>query len=274
MTAFAKGRVERSVPPVREDCFGGEQLADLDAARARGRIWALEEYGTRRHSRTQQPPLVLFEGAERPALLPEPTTPYDVPIWASPKVARDQLAQVARALYSIPHRHVGRKLLARADAQLVRFYDRGALIKTHPRQPPGGRAIDPHDYPAERSVYALRNVEALRTQAAEHGPHIARYAATLLDGPLPWTRMRRVYALLGLVRRFGPSRVEEACGLALTLDMLDVRRLQRMLELGHAMPPPAPPPRVLPRARYLRPPSQYALPLTGSAHPITQGDAS
>ena len=48
-----KGRVERSVPPVREDCFGGEQLADLDAARARGRIWALEEYGTRRHSRSR-----------------------------------------------------------------------------------------------------------------------------------------------------------------------------------------------------------------------------
>jgi transposase len=261
-----KARVERSVPTVREDCFGGERLVDLDAARERGRIWALEEYGRRRHSRTQQPPLTLFEQAERPALLPAPTAAYDVPVWATPKVARDQLAQVARALYSIPHRHVGHVLNARADSQLVRFYDRGILIKTHPRRPPGGRAIDPHDYPAERSVYALRNVEALQAQAAQHGPHIARYAATLLDGPLPWTRMRRVYALLGLVRRFGPSRLEEACALALTLAMLDVRRLQRMLELGHAVPPAAPPPRVVAPARYLRPASQYALPLTAPDH--------
>ncbi len=210
--------MERSVPTVRDDCFGGERLVDLDAARERGRRWALEEYGTRRHARTQQTPLALFEQVERPALLPSPTAPYDVPTWASPTVARDQLAQVVRALYSIPHRYVWHKLVARADAQLVRFYERGVLIKTHPRQRPGGRSIDPHDYPAERSVYALRNVDALQTRAAQHGPHIARYAALLLDGPLPWTRMRRVYGLLGLVRRFGPSRVEAACALALAVD--------------------------------------------------------
>ena len=33
-------------------------------------------------------------------LRPAPTTPYDVPRWSEPKVARDQLAQVLKALYS------------------------------------------------------------------------------------------------------------------------------------------------------------------------------
>ena len=257
-----KARVERSVPTVRDDCFGGEVLHALDAARERGRVWCLEEYGLRRHSRTQQPPRTHFEREEQPVLLPPPTVAYDIPLWSTPKVARDQLAQVARALYSIPHAQVGRRLTARADTQLVRFYDRGVLVKTHPRQPPGGRAIDPHDYPVERSVYAFRNVQALQAQADAHGAGVARFAAALLDGPLPWTRMRRVYALLGLVRRFGPSRVNEACTLALTLDMLDVRRLQRMLELGHVTPASPPPARVIPLARYLRPAHQYALPLT------------
>jgi hypothetical protein len=36
-------------------------------------------------------------------------------------------------------------------------------------------------------------------------------ATALLDGPLPWTRMRRVCALLGLVRRYGDARVNDAC---------------------------------------------------------------
>ena len=49
----------------------------------------------------------------------------------------------------------------------------------------------------------MRNVEALRRQADAAGEVIGRYAAALLDSPLPWTRMRRVYALLGLVRRYG-----------------------------------------------------------------------
>ena len=44
--------------------------------------------------------------------------------------------------------------------------------------------------------------------------------------------MRRVYALLGLARRYGAARVNDACAIALAADMLDVHRLKRMLELG------------------------------------------
>src|SRR5439155_24494811 len=70
----------------------------------------------------------------------------------------------------------------------------------------------------------------------------------------------RVYALLGLVKRYGAPRVEEVCQLALTADLLDVTRLKRMLAL--AAPPPATPPpaRVIPLARYLRPASEDTLP--------------
>ena len=79
----------------------------------------------------------------------------------------------------------------------------------------------------------MRNVDALRRQADAAGEVIGRFAAALLDSPLPWTRMRRVYALLGLVRRYGAARVTEVCTIALDADMLDVHRLQRMLEHGH-----------------------------------------
>jgi hypothetical protein len=77
--------------------------------------------------------------------------------------------------------------------------------------------------------------------------------------------MRRVYALLGLVRRYGAARVTEVCTVALAADMLDVHRLQRMLEHGVTAPPSPPPARVMPRARYLRPASQYQLPVSSAA---------
>lgn len=267
-----KGRVERAVPGVRDDCFAGEVLTTLEDARTLARRWCLEEYGGRRHSRTQQRPREHFEAEEQPALRPAPTAPYDVPLWAEPKVARDQLAAVAKAFYSIPHAYVGRRLTARADAQIVRFYLRGQLVKTHPRKGPGERAIDPADYPVERSVYAFRNVDALRRQAEAAGPVIGQYAAALLDSPLPWTRMRTVYALLGLARRYGAPRVSEACAVALAADLLDVKRLARMLALGVPAPAPAAPARVLPLARYLRPATQYALPL--AAAPTPKGEES
>jgi hypothetical protein len=74
--------------------------------------------------------------------------------------------------------------------------------------------------------------------------------------------MRRVYALLRLARKFGSARVNTACRTALAFEMYDVRRLQRIIETG-ATPPPrtAARPAVIPLARYLRPASQYTLPL-------------
>src|SRR5207237_9633411 len=126
------------------------------------------------------------------------------------------------------------------------------LVKTHPRKPPGGRSIDPQDYPVERSVYALRDIQSLQRQAARYGEAVGRFAAALLDNPLPWTRMRRVDALLGVARRYGAARVNEVCAMALAAEMLDVRRLQRMLEQAATSPATASP-APLPAARFLRP---------------------
>ncbi len=254
-----KARVERAVQTVRDDCFAGEDLRSLEEARARGRAWCLDEYGLRRHTRTQRLPREHFEVEERGVLLPAPGEPYDVPVWAEPKVARDQHAQVHKALYSLPTRYVGRVLRARADRTTVRFYDGAALVKVHPRVLPGKRSTDRSDFPAEKTAYALRDIGYLAGKAAEHGSAVGRFATLLLEGDLPWTRMRQVYALIGLGKRYGSARLDEACAQALAVEMLDVHRLRRLLELGPSHNP-APARTVIPFARHLRPPSQYALP--------------
>jgi hypothetical protein len=261
-----KARVERSVQPVRDDCFAGEVLRSLDDARALGRRWCLEEYGRRRHSRTQRLPLEHFELEEKPVLAPPPSEPFDIPTWHEPTVARDGRVQVEKALYSVPGhlQLVGQQVRARADSQLVRLYVGTELVKMHPRQPAGGHSTDPNDYPKEKTAYAMRDVEFLRREAAKHGDAVGRFASMLLDGPLPWTRMRRVYRLLGLTKRYGDARVEESCSLALAAEMLDVHRLERMVKLGQPVTQPQKQPateRVIPLARFLRPAAQYALPL-------------
>jgi len=235
-----KALVERMVRHAREDCFAGERLHDLDEARRRGAHWCRHEYGMRPHSRTRRRPLELFEHDEQPALAPPPSSPYDRPVWAEPKVARDQHVQVAKALYSLPREHqgrslIGRRIRARADRHTVRLYDRGELIKTHARQPPGARATDANDFPTDKVATAQRDLAFIQRQAHQHGPSIGAYAQALLDVALPWTRVRRVYALLGLARRYGDARVDAACEQALAIDMVDVKRLQRLIE--QAQPP-------------------------------------
>jgi transposase len=263
-----KARTERAVRDVRDDCFAGEKLLGIEDARTRGRHWCAEEYGQRRHTTTQRLPREHFDTVERSVLRPAPTGPYDIPLWADPKVAPDQHAQIARALYSLPREWLGKQLRARADRTTVRFYDpvSYALVKTHPRKPPGGRSTDLADFPPDKVIYAMRDAEALINRARSHGRPIGEFAAKMFNGsPMPWRRMRQLYMLLGLVKRYGPRRVEATCIDALAADMIDVFRLERMLKLA-APAPPVEPARVIPVGRFLRPANDYALPIAQSTN--------
>jgi stage V sporulation protein SpoVS len=75
-------------------------------------------------------------------------------------------------------------------------------------------------------------LDRLQAIAASHGQAIGAYATALLDIPLPWTRMRHVYALLGLVKRWGATRVEAACASALDHEVISIGLIRRMLERG------------------------------------------
>lgn len=264
-----KARVERSVRDVRDDCYGGERLRDIEDARRRALVWCTEEYGARRHTSTGRLPREHFASDEKPRLLLAPNAAYDIPLWAEPKVARDHFAQVAGALYSLPTRLIGKRLRARADSQLVRFYEGAVLVKTHARGQRGSKMIDPSDFPEDRRPYAMRDVHFLQRQALEHGVSVGLFAERLLDSPLPWTKMRAVRALLGLCRRYGATHVDTACARALAVDMLSVHRLERML--SSAAPAVAEPTaKIIPLARYLRPVAHYALTRPKNTNPKGQ----
>src|SRR5260370_272332 len=68
--------------------------------------------------------------------------------------------------------------------------------------------------------------------AAARGEAIGIYAARILDTPLPWTRMRAVYALIGLARTYGNDPVEQACSAALELDVISVGKIKSIVEKG------------------------------------------
>ncbi|HEU5306801.1 MAG TPA: IS21 family transposase [Acidimicrobiia bacterium] len=237
-----KPRVERQVQFVRGSFFAGETFIDLADAQRRAESWCRERAGMRVHGTTQQRPAEVFAVEEQPRLGRAPTDVYDVPVYASAKVHRDHHIEVARSLYSVPGSLIGARVEVRADQALVRIFHRGQLIKVHPRQEPGHRSTDPDDLPTHKTVYAMRDLDRLRAMAAEHGPNVGAYASALLDIPLPWTKMRQVYALLGLVKKWGPARVDAACASALEHETVNVGLIGRMLERATEQAAPAPPP--------------------------------
>ncbi len=261
-----KPRVERAVPFVRQSFFAGETFVDLADAQRRAEEWCRERAGMRIHGTIQARPAEVFRIEELPRLRPAPTEPYDVPIYTTAKVHRDHHIEVAKALYSIPGNLIGQRVEVRADRCLVRVFARGQLVKVHPSQAPGRRITDPEDLPAEGSAYAMRDLDHLRRLAAGHGPAVGAFAAALLDTPLPWTKMRQVYALLGLVKRWGAERVDAACAGALDHEAINVGLIGRMLERGTenatAAPQPSLPGVIVP-ARFARDPEHFATRATG-----------
>jgi hypothetical protein len=251
--------VENTVAYVREDFFAGEQFLGLEDARRRAVWWSREIAGLKPHRTTQRRPAEHFALVEKACLRAAPTERFDVPVWKVAKVHPDQHIEFLRALYSVPPDYRRKSVVVRGDSKLVHVYFDRQLVKTHPRMLPGGRSTDPNDFPVEKRAYAMRDIGYLRDLALSHGPSIGRMAEHLLDVPLPWTRMRRVYRLLGLVRRFGDGRVEEAARQAIAAEMFDVVRLERMLVRPVPVPelPPAPTPQL--PLRFGRSTDEYAL---------------
>jgi len=179
-------------------------------------------------------------------------------MWRTVTVHPDHHVAFGQALSSVPATTCppGTRLEIRGDRELVRLYRRSELVKVHTRLPRGGRVSDPDDYPRERTAYALRAPDRIIRQAMALGPGIGAFAERLLEGPLPWAKLRQGQKLLRLAERYTPQRLDQACARALSLDLIDVRRLERILVLALEEEPDSPLAEHQPAplaARFLRP---------------------
>jgi hypothetical protein len=226
-----KPKVERQVPYARERFFKGGQFHDLQDLRQQARHWCLEVAGQRIHGTTRRLPIVVFQEEEKSKLLPYDGEPYNIPDWHTATVHSDHHISYRYAIYSAPYNACppGSKLEVRGDSKLVQLYHRGKLVKVHPRQPRGGRSTDPNDYPPELTAYTLRSPNYLRQKSAELGEAIGAFADKLLSGSMPWSKMRQAYKLLRMGEKYTPTRLNAACEKALAVDLIDVRRLERIL---------------------------------------------
>lgn len=255
-----KPRVERTVQFVQTSFWAGEDFGCLAEAQVAAELWCRTRAGLRDHGTTHQQPLEVFTAEELPRLSAAPTAVYDLPAYSTAKVARDHHIQVAKALYSVPGDLLGQRVEVRADRRLVKVFAAGQLVKVHARTKPGGRVTDPADLPSEKTDYAMRDIESQKAKARQRGDAIGAFVVTVLDGPLPWTRMRQVYKLFRAADRFGDDRVEQACERAIDAECRDVNivigMVERALEAAAAAAEPVPDNVIV--GRFARDPGHFA----------------
>lgn len=222
--------IENGVRYARERFWKGETFIDVDDVWRRAQRWCRDVAGRRIHGTTRAVPIDIFEKEERPALIPWTAPRFDTPQWAQCKVHPDHHIRFQQALYSVPTRWIGCTMDVRGDRSLVRIYNRGELIKTHPRQMPGKHSTDYTDYPEQRAPFAMRWPDFYCKKAHELGEYAGTFTKKLFEGEFPWSRLRQAQKLLRLAERYGAERVNHACDRALRFELLDVHGVERILQ--------------------------------------------
>jgi len=227
-----KGKVERSMPTVRQQLVAGREYVDFAALNEGALTWCRDGIGREPHGTTQEAPWVRFERDEHAALKPLPVTAFERPTWAELTVHPDHHVVFERSFYSVPTRYVGKRVWVRATARLVEITLDGVLIKTHPRATRRGTWMtDPHDYPEAAKAYLFAHPMYCRKKAAELGPHVERLVeAILADHAL--RNLRKAQAVLRLGEKYGATRLNAACEYLLSFDTTEIHRLKRVLERG------------------------------------------
>ena len=227
-----KPHVERDVPYARENFFRGESFISREQAQEAAIRWCQTTAGLRIHGTTRKQPLVQFESFEKSILIPLTKGRFDIPVWGEPKVHPDCHVRFNNALYSVPHQYRGREATVRGDSKLVRIYIAGNLVKTHATHEVGKKSTDHSDYPKEKSAYAMRDANYLIRKAGECGKNTGCFTEKLLSGTFPWAKLRQAQKLIRLTEKYGNDRVDTACLRALNFDLINVHRVQGIVELA------------------------------------------
>ena len=77
-----------------------------------------------------------------------------------------------------------------------------------------GKQTDMSHYPPEKIAFAMRTPTWCRTQAEQIGPHAVAVIADLLAVNALF-RLRAAQGVLRLADKYGPDRLEAACGKAI-----------------------------------------------------------
>jgi hypothetical protein len=224
-----KGKVERGVGYVKDNALKGRTFPSLEEQNHFLHDWEATVADTRIHGTIRQQVGTLFDDVERAALQPLPPGRFPCFHEAERVVHRDGHVEVARAYYSVPPEHLGRRVWVRWDARLVRIFTRQMQpIAVHVRHEPGRFSTQGPHLAAEKISGVERGVAWHLGRARRIGPGVGRWAEAVVRAR-GVEAARVLMGLLSLADRHPADAVARACAVALTHGDLRLRTLRALI---------------------------------------------
>ena len=173
-----------------------------------------------------------FRELDAPALKVLPERAYEYAQWKFAKVHPDYHIEVERACYSVPYRHIGRRVEVRITARMIEIFLEQRLIASHARLfRRGARStIDAHRPHQHRAVIET-TIERLLERAQAIGPAVAAVLKAQFQRKLhPEAALRSAQGILRLAHDFTPEALASACERALELKVFNYRSLRALIK--------------------------------------------
>jgi len=231
-----KGKVERKVPVVRQQFLSSHDISGITDANKKVREWCLYDYGMQTHGTIQRKPYQVFKAEEKPQLKSLPRDRFDLPVWKEARVHPDHHIVFLKSYYSLPTRHIGKKVWVRGGLDIVQVFDDGELIKTHQRSYRAGSfKTDERDYPPEKSRYLLKTTSYYQKEASKHGEHVCRLVTKIMTDHA-YRNLRKVQGIFRLADKYGAEALNLTCKRCLFYEDYRMSTIKRILdkELYHA----------------------------------------
>ena len=227
-----KGKVESGVGHAKRTPLKGQRFESLEAAQAHLDHWEERWADTRIHGTTKRQVAAMF-AEEKPALLPLPIEPFRYYQFGDRTVNLDGCVEVGAAYYSTPPGWIGRLVPVQWDALHVRILhpDTGQLMREHLIQKRGGHRIPEED----RHQHAPLSTHRLLARAAKAGPCIGTLCRAIYDRD-GQPGIRRMQGVLALAKKHGVAVTEEACAVALEVEVPTYQFVRKYLARGPQLP--------------------------------------
>jgi transposase len=154
----------------------------------------------------------LFASIDQPVLKALPTERYQFAEWKRCTVAPDYHVEVDDHYYSVSYKLLRETVDARFTTATVELFHNGSRIASHPRSHVKHKhSTTPEHMPSSHRRYAEWTPQRMLRDAAKIGPATtALFEAIMKAKPHPEQGFRSCLGIVGLVKGYGPERVEAA----------------------------------------------------------------
>ena len=163
--------------------------------------------------------LSVFLAEEKPMLLPLPATPYELATWKIATVQFNYHISVEKMHYSCSYEYIKHKVDVRITQNVVEVFFNNLRICSHPRLHgrPGQYSTVTEHMPENHKKYTQWNAERFIAWGESVGPHTAITVKAILSShKVEQQSYRSCMALLKLADKYSVTRLESACGKALS----------------------------------------------------------